>query len=63
MSDNVVNMFEKKKAIEEKKQDEEISDAESLEAIAKKNKENTERVAKERAAKNKGVLRSYRIKH
>lgn len=34
-----------------------------LEAIAKKNKEKTEKLKKERAKANKGTLRSYRIKH
>lgn len=33
-----------------------------LEAIAKKNRANDERVRKERANANKGVLRSYRLK-
>lgn len=34
-----------------------------LEVTERKNKENQERVAKERAEANKKVLRQYRIKH
>lgn len=34
-----------------------------LEVTERKNKENQERVAKERAEANKKVLREYRIKH
>lgn len=55
---NVVNIFEKREKKADSKADNETSFAEQME----RNRKNKERIAKERAEKNKSVLRSYRIK-
>lgn len=70
MSDKVVSLFDKKKekaeeevAKTENKTKEEL-DAESYFAeVERKNKEKAEKLRKEKAAANKSVLRSYRIKN
>lgn len=55
--------FKKKEKKEEKKEDTKENEASfSFEDIMKKNKEKKEKEEKERLSKNKGVLRSYRIK-
>lgn len=60
--DKVVSIFsvEKKIVEEEEKEEEEIL---SMEEVALKNKRNKERLEKERKKANKGVIRSYRLKH
>lgn len=64
-SSNVVSLFQRREqqaqaasveTAEEKKE-------ESFEEVAARNKKNAERMAKERNAANKSVLRSYRIKN
>ena len=53
----VINIFDRKRPIKEKKEEEEVS----FEEIIKKNKENEERIKKDREQANKYVKRSYRI--
>lgn len=52
--------FKKKK--EEKKEDIKPAEELSFEEVVKRNKENAERMKKEREKANKGVIRSYRLK-
>lgn len=62
---NVVNLADRRKAKKEevKTLDSEVKKTETFEELAQKNKENSERVKKERLSANKNVLRSYRIKN
>ena len=55
----VVNLFDRK--VEEKKEETE-EETMSFEEIMRRNAENKERMRKERAKANKGVIRSYRLK-
>lgn len=57
---NVINLFDKKikKTEDKKNQEEEVS----FEEIIKRNKQNEERIRKERDKKNKQTIRSYRLK-
>lgn len=57
---SVISMFDRKKPVDQMTEQKEDTD---LLAIAEKNRKNAERIAKERLAANKAVLRSYRIKH
>ena len=61
----IISLFEKRKEIEEqeKEREVELADGPSFEEIMKINEEKKKKAAKERLATNKGVLRSYRIKH
>lgn len=56
---NVIEFKPKEKVKEDDKKEDKATD---LDAVAEANKKNDERVAKERLAANKSVLRSYRIK-
>lgn len=62
----VTSIFEKKEKVKEELDSEIKKESEELdpdfEEIMKKNEEKKQKLAKERAAANKGVLRSYRIK-
>lgn len=64
MSDNVVSIFSKKKEdnVVELPTTKEVA-LSVFEAIMKKNKENEERVRKDRAQHNANVTRSYRLKN
>jgi hypothetical protein len=55
----VINLFDRE--VEEKKEETE-EETMSFEEIMRKNAENKERMRKERAKANKGVVRSYRLK-
>lgn len=64
----VVNMFEKKKELEEKTDEVKASPTASegsfdFAAIMKRNRENAQRLETDKAKANKGVIRSYRLKH
>lgn len=59
MTDKVISIADRPKKEDKKAETEETG----LDAVIRRNKENAERVAKERAAANKAVLRSHRIKH
>ena len=62
-NNKVVSMFGRKEneepAVKTKKETESFD----FEAIMKKNAENSGRQAKERSKSNRGVIRSYRLKH
>ncbi len=62
MANNVINMFDRKP--KENKEAEEVKDETELsfEEIAKKNKENAERLKRDRANANKKVTKSYNLK-
>jgi hypothetical protein len=68
---NVVQLFQTKLAKKEEKEakvletktDKDIIDELDLEALARKNKANKDKLAKERLNSNKSVLKSYRIKY
>jgi len=62
MSDKVINIFSAKKSEKSKNQESESDENLTFEQIMQRNQSNAERVRKERLSKNKGVLRSYRIK-
>ena len=55
----VINMFSHKK----KEVEEEIEEECSLKDIMEKNEKNKERMKQDRLKKNRGTLRSYRIKN
>lgn len=55
-------IIELKKKREEKKEDVKPAEELSFEQVVKRNKENAERMKKEREKANKGVIRSYRLK-
>jgi hypothetical protein len=57
MTADIINIFDKKRPIKEKKEEEEVS----FEEIIKKNEENKERIKRDREQANKYVKRSYRI--
>ena len=59
---NVLSIFDqpKKESITQKKDTKEEFD---FEAIMKKNMNNSGRQARERSKSNRGVIRSYRLKH
>lgn len=58
---NVISMFDQNS--ETKKSKEKSSESYDFESIMKKNKENSGRLSKDRAKSNRGVIRSYRLKH
>lgn len=61
---NVVSLFAKKVETEEPKEGTEAVETEfDFNSSVDRNKKNKERVERERLSANKGVLRSYRIKH
>lgn len=65
MKNNVVSIFSKKPVVETETKETQANIEEktlSFEEIAAQNAANKERLAKERALANKGVLKSYRIK-
>lgn len=63
MENKIVSLKDKMKELSSKKEDKlEEDESLSFEEIMKRNKENEDRLRKERAQANKSVLRSYRIK-
>lgn len=58
----VIDLSKARRSAEERPETREERIASSLEAIAKRVKENEERIKKERAAANESVLRSHRMK-
>jgi hypothetical protein len=56
-------IIELKKKRDQKKEEVKPAEELSFEEVVKRNKENAERMKKEREKANKGVIRSYRLKH
>lgn len=63
MTDKPISLFEKREKLAKEKADKQADPEFSFEEIEAHNKRLKERKAKERLEANKGVLRSYRIKH
>lgn len=61
MSDKVVSLKDRAKKDSEPEQTQESADP--IAEAMKKNKEKEERLKKEREKANKGVIRSYRLRH
>lgn len=61
MSDKVVSLKDRAKKDSEPEQTQEYADP--IAEAMKKNKEKEERLKKEREKANKGVIRSYRLRH
>lgn len=60
--ENVVSLFSRKNAkVEDAKKEDTVEENLSFEEVMRRNLENTERMKRERAKANKGVIRSYRL--
>ena len=63
--ENVVSLFDRQTQSPKsgEKNDSPVNESYDFEAVMRRNAENKQRLSKERKKSNKGVIRSYRLKH